>query len=95
MENETLKQIDERLQRIEKMLWAQKTVLDLDEAVLYTGYSRGYLYKLTSKKQIPHYKKSRKIFFNKAELDEWLQEQRIKTDEEIESEAQTYCRTHK
>lgn len=95
METDRLTLIDERLERIEKMLWAQKTVLDLDEAVLYTGYSRGYLYKLTSKKQIPHYKKSRKIFFNRTELDEWLQEQRIKTDEEIESEAQTYCRTHK
>lgn len=95
MKTDRLKLIDERLERIEKMLMAQKTVLDLDEAVLYTGYSRGYLYKLTSKKQIPHYKKSRKIFFNRTELDEWLQEQRIKTDEEIESEAQTYCRTHK
>lgn len=94
MEADRLKLIDERLERIEKMLWAQKTVLDLDEAVLYTGYSRGYLYKLTSTRQIPHFKKARKLFFNRAELDEWLQEQRIKTDEEIDSEATTYCKTH-
>ena len=94
MDAERLQRIDERLERIEKMLWAQKTVLDLDEAVLYTGYSRGYLYKLTSTRQIPHFKKARKLFFNRAELDDWLQEQRIKTDEEIDSEATTYCKTH-
>ena len=94
MEADRLKLIDERLERIEKMLWAQKTVLDLDEAVLYTGYSRGYLYKLTSTRQIPHFKKARKLFFNRSELDDWLQEQRIKTDEEIDSEATTYCKTH-
>lgn len=94
MNTERLQQIDERLARIEKMLWSQKTVLNLDEAVLYTGYSRGYLYKLTSTRQIPHFKKSRKIFFNREELDEWLQEFRIKTEAEIEIEATTYCKTH-
>lgn len=99
--NAQLENIEARLGRIEQMLTEQrqamfnKPTLDLDEAVAYTRYSKGYLYRLTSEKKIPHCKRGRKIFFDRAKLDEWLKETPIKTQEEIESEAQTYCSTHK
>lgn len=97
----TLEAIYARLDRIEQLLLEQrqtpfsKETLDLDEAAAYTRYSKGYLYKLTSQRQIPHFKKSRKIYFDKARLDEWLKEQPIRTQQELISEAQTYCATHK
>ncbi len=96
-----LEQITARLDHIEQLLTDQRKVsfdkptLDLDEAVAYTRYSKGYLYRLTSEKKIPHFKRGRKIFFDRAKLDEWLKETPIKTWEEVESEAQTYCATHK
>ena len=99
--NVILEQVYARLDRIEQLLLGQrnamfdKETLDLDEAVAYTSYSKGYLYKMTSQRQIPHFKKSRKIYFDKKRLDEWMKEQPIKTKDEIESEAQTYCATHK
>jgi excisionase family DNA binding protein len=43
------------------------------EACAYLGYAPSYLYKLTYKKLIPHYKPTGKmIFFSKCELDEWI-----------------------
>ena len=43
------------------------------EACAYLGFAPSYLYKLTSKRIIPHYKPSGKVlFFSKVELDEWI-----------------------
>lgn len=45
--------LSERLDRIEKLLVANKKVLTFDEACDYTGISKSYLYKLTSQNEIP------------------------------------------
>lgn len=91
-----LQTIDTRLDRIERLtLISAKTVLDIDEASLLTGFSKGHLYRLTSERQIPHYKKSRKLYFKKSELEAWLLEDKVLTAEDIESQAATYVVTHK
>ncbi len=65
--------LDERLERIESLLLAQKKVLTLEEACDYTGISRSYLYKLTSTGAIPHSKPSGKlIYFDIDLLNKWL-----------------------
>lgn len=72
---------------------AAKPVLDLKEAAMFTGFSEGHLYQLTSKQQIPHYKKNRKLYFRKVELEEWLTEDYVPTEAEINSRAATYIAT--
>lgn len=70
----------------------QKEVLTSDEAARYMGISKSYLYKLTSTQQIPHFKPLGKIcYFNRAELERWLQTNRVATDEEISQQANAYC----
>lgn len=69
-----------------------KNVLTTEEAAEYTGYSVSYIYKLTSAKQIPHYKPTGKAcFFNRAELEEWMQRNRVATTEELEAKAVSFC----
>ena len=68
MQNEI--SIEQRLGRIEQLLLGQKNVLTFDEACLFTGISRSYMYKLTCGCRIPHYKPNGKnIFFNRSELE--------------------------
>lgn len=91
-----LQTIDTRLDRIERLtLISAKAVLDIDEASLFTGFSKGHLYRLTSERHIPHYKKNRKLYFKKSELETWLLEDKVMTAEDIESQAETYVVTHK
>ena len=69
-----------------------KEVLTSDEAAKYMGVSKSYLYKLTMQQKIPHYKPLGKMcYFNRQELEQWLQSNRIATDEEISQKAQQYC----
>lgn len=68
-----------------------KEVLTSDEAAEYMGISKSYLYKLTFKKEIPHYKPSGKMcYFNRQELEQWLQQNRVSTQEEAEQKAIAY-----
>ena len=69
-----------------------KEVLTTDEAASYMGVSKAYLYKLTMGRKIPHYKPMGKmVYFNRQELEQWLQANRVATDVEISQKAQSYC----
>ena len=88
--------IDERLSRIEKLLLGSKKVLSFDEACDYTGFSRSYMYKLTSSNSIPYSKPNGKIiFFEKEKLDQWLLQNGRKSELEIEKEASKYILRNK
>ncbi|WP_066838166.1 helix-turn-helix transcriptional regulator [Rufibacter ruber] len=82
--------IDQRLKKIEDLLLTQKPVLTFDEVASYTGLSKSYLYKLTSRNDIPFYRPNGKqLYFNRQEIDAWLQRNRVKTNFEIDLEAST------
>lgn len=83
--------LEERLERIEKLLLSSKTVLNITEACRYTGLSQSYLYKLTSLGLIPFSKPNGKmIYFSKSKLDNWLLQNDHKSKSEIEAEAIKY-----
>ena len=49
-------------------------------------------YKLTMKQQIPHFKPMGKMcYFNRLELEQWLQSNRVATETEINQKAQSFC----
>ena len=85
--------IEERLEKLEKKssIW-NKEVLTFLEAKLYTGLSGSCLYKKTSTGQIPHYKPTGKqVFFNRIELEAWLMQNRVSTNDELSQQASSYC----
>ena len=76
-------------------LLAAKNVIDVEEAAMLTGYTVKGIYTLTSEKRIPHSKKNGKLYFKKDELEAWMTENKVLTQREINSKAQTYVATHK
>lgn len=73
-----VQKIFEKLNSLEKKIYEQsilqKEVLNFNEACKYLDISSSYLYKLTSQKGIPHFcPQGKKLYFNRKELDEWLQ----------------------
>ena len=47
--------------------------LSVEEAAVFTGYSRNYLYKLIHQKKIPHFKPmGGRVFFKQEELEAFL-----------------------
>ncbi len=69
-----------------------KEVLTFEEAAIYMGVAKSYLYKQTANKVIPHYKPNGKmVYFNRLELEAWLQSNRVTPTDEVEQQAQAYC----
>lgn len=88
--SEELKQMAELIAA--NIINCTKEVLTTDEAARYLGVSKSYLYKLTMQQKIPHYKPMGKMcYFNRQELEQWLQINRIATGDEISQKAQSYC----
>lgn len=78
-------------QRLEEQNLLKKEVLNFNDACSYLDISASHLYKLTSQKQIPHFcPQGKKLYFNRTELDQWLQRNRQTEEDEIERAAANY-----
>ena len=83
--------IEARLYSIELMLLGTKKVFTLEELASYSGLSKSYLYKLTSTKQIPHYKPNGKhIYFDRDEINSWLLRNEVITAAQQDIDSATY-----
>ena len=69
----TPNELQKELDQIKTLLLSKKNVLNIKELADYTGYSKSYIYKLTSRQAIPYFKPSGKaVFFDRMEIDVWL-----------------------
>ena len=90
--------IDKKLDNIEKLLKViidnnnikLSTIMTVEQVSEYLSLSVATLYGYTSKKEIPHAKRGKKLYFEKNAIDKWLFENNTKTNEEIEKIADTY-----
>lgn len=85
--------IEERLSALEAIFLNQKEILNFEEACVYIGIKKSTMYKLTSARKIPHYK-TVGLHFERSELDKWIRDHRIASEEEINVTAQKYCLTN-
>lgn len=75
-------------------IFCTKEVLTTDEAAKYLGVSLSCLYKWTMSRAIPHYKSptGKMCFFNRKEIEAWMQSCKVATNEEMEQQAQQLSR---
>ena len=65
---------------------SNKQILNVDEAAALTGLAKQTIYSLTSRREIPHFKRGKAVKFKYDELQAWLLANRRKTVEEISKE---------
>jgi len=95
-ENLILERLSQIEQKIDEQALLKKEVLNFNDACKYLDISAYHLYKLTSQKLVPHFcPQGKKLYFNRAELDEWLQRNRQSSTDEIEQEAANYVINNK
>ncbi|MCF8293993.1 MAG: helix-turn-helix domain-containing protein [Chitinophagaceae bacterium] len=70
-------------------------LMNIQQVAEYLSLSVPTLYGYTSHMEIPHMKRNKRLYFRKAEIDEWLLKSRRKTREEIEKKADNYTRRRK
>ena len=74
------------LQESPSYLTSEKSeTLTIEEVSVLTGYKKATLYKLTHERKIPFHKPAhggRRIFFKRAEINQWLESNHFETYEE-------------
>lgn len=88
-----LNKISEQLDRIEQLTkLAAKNVLTIDDVADLTGLSKSHLYNLTCRNEIPYYRpRGKQIYFDRAEVEAWMKQNRVTTRGEAERNAAAYC----
>ena len=87
----TLEEIAQRLERLELLTaLSAKNVLDINDTEELTGYSVKYLRLLIAKREIPHYRRGNRLYFNRDEIEDWMMGTRIPTKEEMNIKAMGY-----
>ena len=81
-----------KLDSIEDLLKSKsEQILTFPQALDYLGASKSFLYKLTSKRKIKHFKPNgKKIYFRKSDLDDWLLQNPCKSQMDLEEESLNY-----
>ncbi len=65
-------------------------LMNIKQVSEYLYLSVQTIYGFTSKLEIPHIKRGKRLYFKKEEIDAWLLKSRRKTREEIETAASNY-----
>ncbi|MDF0717958.1 helix-turn-helix domain-containing protein [Muricauda sp. 334s03] len=84
-------EVKEIKQLLQNQNLEQKEIFTVEDAAAYLQLSKSCLYKLTSKREIPFYNPGgKKIYFKKAELQEWIFSSRVESTASIDSQVETY-----
>ena len=81
---ELLPEVIQELQLIQST--SSEEFMDAQKSAAYIGDSLSSFYRRTSDRDIPFYKRGKKIFCKKSELIAWLESGKKKTTKEIEDE---------
>lgn len=68
--------------------------MDIKALSAYIKTSPSAIYKFTSEGSIPHYKNSKRLYFKKEEINDWIFTTKINSTYEIDKEANEYIRKH-
>lgn len=81
----------QELHDLKRLIMANgKRTLTIEEAAEFTGLTISWLYNLTHTKEIPHYKRGRKLYFDRVELDEWLRGVKVDSVDTSTTNAEIY-----
>lgn len=84
--------IQEGFNQSESPKTEQNEILSVDQAARFVNLAKATIYELTSKRQIPFFKKGKRLYFSKQELYAWIMEGKRKTVTEIEFEVVNYSK---
>lgn len=87
MDNEILNELREIKNLIN---FSTKNTFDVKELCIYTGMSKQWIYQLLNRKEIPHYKRGSRVYFDRAEIENWLKGHKVETIADAEATAEIH-----
>ncbi len=73
---------------------ANEQMVSVAEAAKITGLAVNTIYDKSHRREIPHYKKGKRLYFRPSELLAWIANGRVMTQQEIEAKAISHVMGH-
>lgn len=70
--------------------WNGNELMNVQQVAEYLTLSVQTIYGLVHKMEIPNFKRGKRLYFKRTEIDDWIGQSRRKTRVEIEQEASNY-----
>lgn len=87
----------EKLNSIEKALEKLNTTkkevddfMNIEQVSSFIGLSKQTIYGLTHKQKIPYFKASKRLYFKKSDIVNWITSSKVKTKQELNQMADEY-----
>ncbi|MFD0792080.1 helix-turn-helix domain-containing protein [Mucilaginibacter litoreus] len=94
---EAISQLLERVARIEDLLNRERQpvqpeneILNITDAAAFLRLTKSTIYSKVCRGELPAYKTGRRLYFDKAELTEWIKSARKNTNEDTRRAARNY-----
>lgn len=98
-------QLSQKLENIEKLLLSQtnkdspketeEKLLTVEAAAAFLSLSTPTIYSKVSRNELPFMKRGKRLYFSQKELLEYLQRGRVKSNDELQAEANAYLSNSK
>lgn len=60
--------------------------ISIDQAAELVNLSKHTIYSMVNKREIPYYKRGKRLYFKKPELQDWIGSQKVRSREELQRE---------
>jgi len=65
-------------------------ILNVNQIADYLSVSKATIYKYTADRIIPHFKRGKRLYFKKSDVEAWVTAHRVSSNEEIAQDASNY-----
>lgn len=70
-------------------------LLTVSQTAEYLSLSKATIYKFTADRIIPHFKRGKRVYFKRSDLENWVTAHRVSSNEEIAQDASNYLMRRK
>ena len=69
-----------------KVPQSEPDFISIDQAAELVNLSKHTIYSMVNKREIPYYKRGKRLYFKKPELQNWIGSQKVRSREELQRE---------
>ena len=85
-----LNSIEKAIEKLNSNVKEVDDFMNIEQAANFVGLSKATIYGLTHKQKIPYFKASKRLYFEKSDLVNWITSSKVNTKKELNQIADEY-----
>ena len=87
---EKLNSIETAIEKLNTASKSEEDFMNIDQVSSFIGLAKSTVYGLIHKQKIPYFKASKRLYFKKSDIVNWITSSKVKTKQELNQMADEY-----